>query len=45
MAKIMEVRPFDSLNEAKSKGIILELKGGKQLVGKLKSFDQHVSNS
>jgi len=39
----METRPFDSLNEAKGKGIILELKNGKQLVGKLKSFDQHVN--
>ncbi len=39
----MEARPFDTLNDAKGKGIILELKGGKQLVGKLKSFDQHVN--
>jgi len=39
----MEVRPFDSLNEAKGKGVILELKSGKQLTGKLKSFDQHVN--
>lgn len=41
--KIMELRPFDTLNEAKGKGIILELKNGKQLVGKLRSFDQHVN--
>lgn len=39
----METRPFDTLNEAKNKGIILELKNGKQLIGKLKAFDQHVN--
>ena len=39
----METRPFDTLNDAKGKGVILELKGGKQLIGKLKSFDQHVN--
>ncbi len=39
----MEARPFDDLNTAKGKGVIIELKSGKQLVGKLKSFDQHVN--
>ncbi len=39
----MELRPFDTLNDAKGKGVILDLKGGKQLTGKLKSFDQHVN--
>lgn len=39
----MELRPFDTLNDAKGKGIIIDLKGGKQLVGKLRSFDQHVN--
>ncbi len=39
----METRPFDTLNDAKGKGVILDLKGGKQLTGKLKSFDQHVN--
>ena len=39
----MELRPFDTLNEAKGKGIIIDLKSGKQLTGKLKSFDQHVN--
>ena len=39
----MELRPFDTLNESKGKGVIVELKGGKQIVGKLKSFDQHVN--
>ncbi len=39
----MDLRPFDTLNDAKGKGIIIDLKGGKQLVGKLRSFDQHVN--
>ncbi|MBS3175435.1 small nuclear ribonucleoprotein [Candidatus Woesearchaeota archaeon] len=39
----MELRPFDTLNDSKGKGIIVELKSGKQLIGKLKSFDQHVN--
>lgn len=39
----MELRPFDTLNDAKGKGVIVDLKSGKQLVGKLKSFDQHVN--
>ena len=39
----MEARPFDTLNNSKGKGVIIELKGGKQLVGTLVSFDQHVN--
>ncbi len=39
----MELRPFDTLNEAKGKGVIIDLKSGKQLIGKLRSFDQHVN--
>ncbi len=39
----MEARPFDDLNAARGKGVILELKSGKQLTGTLKSFDQHVN--
>ncbi|HLC58321.1 MAG TPA: LSm family protein [Candidatus Nanoarchaeia archaeon] len=39
----MEARPFDTLNHAKGKGIIVELKGGKQYLGNLVSFDQHVN--
>ena len=39
----MEARPFDTLNGAKGKGIIIELKSGKQLSGTLVSFDQHVN--
>lgn len=39
----MESRPLDALNEARGKNAICELKNGKQLVGKLKSFDIHVN--
>ena len=39
----LELRPFDTLNDAKGKGVIIDLKSGKQLVGKLRSFDQHVN--
>ena len=40
---MIELRPFDTLNDSKGKGVIVELKSGKQLIGKLKSFDQHVN--
>lgn len=36
-------RPLDALNKARNKRVILELKNGKQLVGKLKSFDIHIN--
>ena len=39
----MELRPLDTLNEARGKNVIVELKNGKQFVGKLKSFDIHVN--
>ncbi|HZX11950.1 MAG TPA: LSm family protein [Candidatus Nanoarchaeia archaeon] len=39
----MESRPLDTLNEARGKNAIVELKNGKQLVGKLRSFDIHVN--
>lgn len=39
----MELRPFDTLNESKGKGVLVDLKNGKQIIGKLKSFDQHVN--
>ena len=39
----MELRPLDALNEARGKNVIVELKNGKQFVGKLKSFDIHVN--
>ena len=39
----MELRPLDALNAARNKRVIVELKNGKQCVGKLKSFDIHVN--
>ncbi|HLD18722.1 MAG TPA: LSM domain-containing protein [Candidatus Nanoarchaeia archaeon] len=39
----MEARPLDALNAARNKRVIVELKNGKQFVGKLKSFDIHVN--
>jgi len=36
-------RPFDALNRAKNKRVIVELKNGKQYVGKLESFDPHIN--
>lgn len=39
----MELRPLDSLNEARNKNVIVELKNGKQFVGRLKAFDIHVN--
>ncbi len=39
----METRPLDTLNEAKGKNVIVELKNNKQFVGKLKAIDMHVN--
>jgi small nuclear ribonucleoprotein len=39
----MEARPLDMLNRARGQRIILELKNGKQLVGKLDAFDIHIN--
>ncbi|MFP4118107.1 MAG: LSM domain-containing protein [Candidatus Woesearchaeota archaeon] len=36
-------RPLDSLNAAKGKKVIVELKNGKQYLGKLKAFDIHIN--
>ncbi len=36
-------RPLDALNNARNKRVIVELKNGKQFVGKLKSFDIHIN--
>ena len=38
-----ESRPLDTLNSARSKKIIIELKNGKQLVGHLRAFDIHIN--
>ncbi|MHA1865486.1 MAG: LSM domain-containing protein [Candidatus Heimdallarchaeaceae archaeon] len=37
------MRPLDTLNEARGKNVIVELKNGKQLLGTLKAFDIHVN--
>lgn len=39
----MELRPLDTLNEARGKQVLVELKNGKQFIGKLKSFDIHIN--
>ena len=40
----MEItRPLDLLNSAKEKRVIIELKNGKQFVGKLLAFDIHIN--
>lgn len=39
----MEARPLDALNSARNKRVLVELKTGKQYIGKLKAFDVHVN--
>ena len=36
-------RPLDTLNAARNKQVLVELKNGKQLAGKLKAFDIHIN--
>lgn len=36
-------RPLDALNESRGKRIMVELKSGKQFVGKLRAFDIHIN--
>ena len=36
-------RPLDALNRARDKRVIVELKNGKQFVGKLQAFDIHIN--
>ncbi|HLC65367.1 MAG TPA: LSM domain-containing protein [Candidatus Nanoarchaeia archaeon] len=36
-------RPLDTLNRARDKRVIVELKSQKQLIGTLKSFDIHIN--
>lgn len=36
-------RPFDLLNSAMNKPVLVRLKGNKQLRGKLMAFDQHMN--
>lgn len=36
-------RPLDTLNSARDKKVIIELKNGKQILGTLKAFDIHIN--
>ncbi len=36
-------RPLDALNKARNKRVLVELKGGKQYIGNLISFDIHIN--
>ncbi len=36
-------RPLDALNASRNKRVIVELKNGRQLIGKLKAFDIHIN--
>ena len=36
-------RPLDTLNAARNKRVILELKNGKQYIGVLRAFDIHIN--
>jgi len=36
-------RPLDSLNDVRNKRVIIDLKNGKQYIGKLKAFDIHIN--
>jgi len=36
-------RPLDALNRSRGKRVIVELKNGKQFIGKLQAFDIHVN--
>lgn len=36
-------RPFDALNSARNKRVIVEMKNSRQYVGKLKAFDPHIN--
>ncbi len=40
-----QARPFDALNAARNKRVIVELKSNVQLVGVLKTFDSHINIS
>ena len=36
-------RPLDALNRIRNQRVILDLKNGRQLVGKLQAFDIHIN--
>lgn len=37
-------RPLDTLNKARNKRVIVELKSGKEYIGELKAFDIHINS-
>jgi small nuclear ribonucleoprotein len=39
----IEARPLDALNDSRGKQVMVELKNGKQFVGKLVAFDIHIN--
>ena len=41
--KMETSRPLDALNAARNKRVIVELKNGKQYIGKLTAFDIHIN--
>jgi small nuclear ribonucleoprotein len=36
-------RPLDTLNQARGKSVIVDLKNGARFIGKLKAFDIHIN--
>ena len=36
-------RPLDTLNQARNKSVLVDLKNGTKYVGKLKAFDIHIN--
>jgi len=36
-------RPLEALNKARNKRVLVELKNGKQYIGKLNAFDIHIN--
>ena len=43
MTEQSQSRPLDALNRSRNKRVIIELKNGKQMVGKLNAFDIHIN--
>ena len=41
--EIEAARPLDALNLSRHKRVIVELKNGRQVIGKLKAFDIHIN--
>jgi small nuclear ribonucleoprotein len=38
-----QLRPLDTLNQARNKSVLVDLKNGSRFVGKLKAFDIHIN--